>query len=600
MAALQQIFGTPPLPLHKFSGEVATVGRHDECDVVLDSPAVSRYHVRIYFEKNRHFIEDLNSRNGTSVNGEIITARTLLNDGDQVEISTLPFKFLSEDSLAEVSGSWGVKPAVVSLSQVSCDSDDHSLRRVHVGAGDQISNEQLGTDLVHANQILGRVHLAGAGGAWPVVNNSTAKLNHTLRLMYALRQTIHKHDVFSRTLQVLFDVYPAAERIAIVVRNNHGTGIKVAAAVARHATEEVRICLPIVRTAMQGSEALLYAEHAAGGASGSPSSASSSILVTPLVGLVGHSIGAIQMDSSPKGKQLTNDDLEQLVVLSHVVAFVLEQVEATEVHVNRAINTQVTADANQLQAGFNPPEAPIVVGYRLAHDLMSATNVAGDLVDYVRLPNGRVACLLIDVPGRGLEATRLMAVLSRLLIGALSETGSPAKALAATVKNLRERIDDIPLLISVGVMVLDPEKSTVTLAVAGHCPLIRVHANSVAEFREEDFLGPPLGAESGEWQETELQLHDNDILLMFSDGITKLSSPDRKTLSRTERVELIQNCSRGERTIFETRLRNRLAEFRGDSVLADDLAFAMIHRNRNADTVDAREMFSLDSETMDV
>lgn len=599
MAALQQIFGTPPLPLHKFSGDVATIGRHDECDVVLDSPAVSRYHVKIFCENNRYFIEDLNSRNGTSVNGEMISARTLLNDGDQVEISTLPFKFLTEDSLTEASGSWGVKPDVVSLSNAGSDSDEDSLRRMQVGPGDQISNEQLGTDPVHQNQVIGRIQLADGGGAWPVVNNATLKLNHTLRLLYSLRQTTHRSDVFSRTLQVLFDVFAAATRVSILIRNADGDGIEVGAAVARHATDEVRICLPIVRTAMQSSEALLYAEHA-GKSSEEPSQSSASeIMVTPLVGLVGQSIGAIQMDSSHGGKTLTTEDLEQLVVLSHVVAFALEQVLATELHLSRVLAEQNASSAHQLQAGFRPSEPPFVTGYRFAHELVAASNVAGDLVDYIRLPDGRLACLLIDVPGRGLEATRLMVVLSRLLTGTLSETGSPAAALTSTVETLRQRIDNIPLLISVGIMLLDPEKSMMSIAVAGPCQLFHVRADEVLEICDDDFPGPPLGADADSWLETEIQLQDDDLLLLFSDGIAKLSSPDRKPLSRDGQANIIAESAKGNRSVFETRLLKRLEEYRGESVLDDDLAFVMVHRKRNAETIDALGVSSMESETMD-
>ena len=584
--------------MHSFSGEVATVGRHDDCEIVLDSPAVSRYHARIYCENNHFFIEDLGSRNGTSVNGQVTHSRTLLNDGDQVDISTLPFKFLAEDSLSEASGSWGVKPKIISLSKAGSDSDEDSLRRLLVGAGDQISNEQLGTDGIHQSQIICRISLGDSGGAWPVTNNSTAKLNHTLRLLHSLRQTTQPGDVYSRTMQVLFEVFPAAAHLAIVVRNTQGTGIDVVAAVSRYATHEVCICLPIIRTAMHGSEAVLYAEHWGDDTAGHAKNTVSGMLVAPLMNVVGLSIGAIQMDSSHAGKPLTADDLEQLVVLSHVISFALELALATKQHVNRAVAKQANIDANQLQVDFSPSEPPYVAGYRLAHELIPALDVAGDLVDYARLPDGRLACILIDVPGRGLEATRLMALLSHLLSGALNETGSAGKALTETAAELRLRIDSIPLLISVAIMILEQEKSLVTIAVAGHCPCFLIHGTVLQEFRDETFLGPPLGSESGIWLQTEIQLEENDVLLMFSDGITKLSTPDRETLTRAERAQIILDAAKGQRSVLETRLKSRLAAFQGAGILPDDLAFALIHRRNITDTIDANDLPQIESETM--
>ena len=235
-------------------------------------------------------------------------------------------------------------------------------------------------------------------------------------------------------------------------------------------------------------------------------------------------------------------------------------------------------------------------------ELIAATNVAGDLVDYARMPDGKVACFLIDVPGRGLEATGLMAILSRMLIGVLSESDSPGAVLAEAAGMLRRRLDSVPLLISVGIMILDPEESSVKVAVAGHCPLFRIQGSDVTEYTDEDFLGPPLGAEEEEWREAEFRLNDNDVLLLFSDGLTKLSSPDRKILTRAEQLEIIAASAAGHRSVLETRLQKRLAEFRGDAVLADDLAFTMIHRSKAAATVDALRDFTaypIDSETMD-
>ena len=49
------------------------IGRDESCELSVDNPMVSRRHTRVFVEFGRWFIEDLNSRNGTRVNGELIT-----------------------------------------------------------------------------------------------------------------------------------------------------------------------------------------------------------------------------------------------------------------------------------------------------------------------------------------------------------------------------------------------------------------------------------------------------------------------------------------------------------------------------------------------
>src|SRR4249919_3103288 len=72
------------------------LGRHPDCDVVLDSASVSREHAQILRDDGRYFVEDLHSRNGTFVNGKIIQGRQLLVDGDRLKICDLSFTFFAK------------------------------------------------------------------------------------------------------------------------------------------------------------------------------------------------------------------------------------------------------------------------------------------------------------------------------------------------------------------------------------------------------------------------------------------------------------------------------------------------------------------------
>jgi hypothetical protein len=62
------------------------LGRNPDCRVLIPSTSVSRQHARILHDQGRVYIEDLNSRNGTRVNESCIKARTLLREGDRIQI----------------------------------------------------------------------------------------------------------------------------------------------------------------------------------------------------------------------------------------------------------------------------------------------------------------------------------------------------------------------------------------------------------------------------------------------------------------------------------------------------------------------------------
>jgi pSer/pThr/pTyr-binding forkhead associated (FHA) protein len=59
------------------------IGRHRGCDVVLSNLAVSRRHARLVFRDGNWVLQDLQSTNGTAVNGMTV-GRCELRPGDHV------------------------------------------------------------------------------------------------------------------------------------------------------------------------------------------------------------------------------------------------------------------------------------------------------------------------------------------------------------------------------------------------------------------------------------------------------------------------------------------------------------------------------------
>jgi len=74
-----------------------TLGRRPYNDIVIDNLAVSGEHAVLQMAGNDVFIEDLNSTNGTYINGKAIK-KQLLQHNDTVEVGKYKIKYLLEDS----------------------------------------------------------------------------------------------------------------------------------------------------------------------------------------------------------------------------------------------------------------------------------------------------------------------------------------------------------------------------------------------------------------------------------------------------------------------------------------------------------------------
>ncbi len=81
----------PPVILRIPKGITRTVGRTAQADFMLDAPLISRVHCRLTADPSGQLVvEDLESQNGTYVNGQRVE-RATLKTGDQLTIGRVEF-----------------------------------------------------------------------------------------------------------------------------------------------------------------------------------------------------------------------------------------------------------------------------------------------------------------------------------------------------------------------------------------------------------------------------------------------------------------------------------------------------------------------------
>lgn len=84
------------IPVRRFP---FVIGRDDGCNLRPASVEVSRKHCAILLQDGKPFVRDLDSSNGTRVNGEFLVGETELRDYDRLEIGPLLFHVRLERGL---------------------------------------------------------------------------------------------------------------------------------------------------------------------------------------------------------------------------------------------------------------------------------------------------------------------------------------------------------------------------------------------------------------------------------------------------------------------------------------------------------------------
>jgi len=100
MAYLLATNGLDQGQLHELVHGENQIGRESDCQVHLNLPSISRYHVCLLVDDSHFTITDLDSANGTKVNGHPVTNPVSLKSGDTIQIADLDFSFMLEPPVA--------------------------------------------------------------------------------------------------------------------------------------------------------------------------------------------------------------------------------------------------------------------------------------------------------------------------------------------------------------------------------------------------------------------------------------------------------------------------------------------------------------------
>ena len=310
---------TIPLP----EGE-ATLGRDTTNAVAVPDASVSRKHCLLRREEDGRFqIRDLDSRNGTLVNGRAVKEQWLRH-GDEIATGDSVFLFLLEE-----------QEQAVPASRVEFD-DSHPMaetRLIHPREVVYLQPDRLQRELPATSQVARNL-------------NALLKIS---RVVHAIRDL---EELQAQLLDLIFEVLPAG-RGAILLAEGAGQELNCLYARTRHAGQPqlVRVSRTIAHQVMKENVAILGMDVPASGTLRDVESLVASevrtLLCVPLT-VFQRSIGCIYLDSTDAADRFQEDHLQLLTAIAGVSAVALDN--ARRVQWLEEENQRLTTEVRQEQS----------------------------------------------------------------------------------------------------------------------------------------------------------------------------------------------------------------------------------------------------------
>jgi serine phosphatase RsbU (regulator of sigma subunit) len=243
---------------------------------------------------------------------------------------------------------------------------------------------------------------------------------------------------------------------------------------------------------------------------------------------------------------------------------------------NARLYQQQKRFADTMQRSLLPQELPTVPGLDLGavYESPSRVDVGGDVYDFLRLRDGRLAVVVGDVTGHGIEATADMALAKFVFRSLAREHPEPGDFLARANEVACEEVVGGKFITMI-YLAFDPGREEVAVARAGHPP-----ARLVTEDGAVSELGPQglaLGIDSDQsYEEVRAPVPAGAVVCLHTDGIIEARGDDEPY--GEQRLDAVLAAGRG---LSADELAKRVVEdcraFAG-AELADDCAVVIIRR----------------------
>jgi len=485
-------------------GSSLTVGRAGHCALVIRDSAASRQHLEIRTSDGDYVCRDLNSRNGTVVNG-VRTRSCKLHHGDRIEIGETTFRF-------------------------------------------EVGNENV-TAAPDKTVFLQTV-LDPAGREQELQPSSVSKdfLEAAYTLMNALSSNFNTCELVDRILQITTDGIRAQRGAVLFAGPDEellpcavcGNVHMIRNGVVRPAgMDAIEISETVARRVLQNGENVLFESARTDGVVDSSASISAlnltSILCVP-IRTKNHILGILYIDTDITDHAYTQDDLLLAAAAGNSAGLALQNARNHQELLEKQRLDQDIEAAWTIQEGFLVSDWPTDdARFEVYGTTQPAKIVGGDFYDFARIDDGRLGMLIGDVSGKGMSAALTMAqLLAEFRMGARG-VRSPAELL----RRLNERLvtrSRRGMFCTVSLVAIDLRTGSFTGANAGHHPMLVVSRKGVATTLEAS--GPPIGILPGiSWDDTTGTVSPGGTLFFYTDGIVEARAGTTVVPARSPTVE---------------------------------------------------------------
>jgi len=505
------------------------IGRSPDNHLVLRDNRASRNHAVIRTRGSDFIIEDAGSRNGIEING-VKQASAVLTPGDTI-------RFGVEDSYELV---FVLEPQQAPTATIQTQAHHGGLR----------------------------------------------KLRSMLEVARSLQGALSIDHVLASVVDAALEI-TNCDRGFLLLANAEGLETRIARAAGGAPLDAANLEIPhaVLHKALRSRTDLLTM-HFDGGSS--PNLSVRSVVCVPLIKVragdmsetalvasISDSVGLLYLDSREFHAELTSTSRDLVQSLAIEASFVLENARLLEEERQKQKMEQELRIAQIIQQDLLPAaeQYPLTGWLRAAGLYVSSKLVGGDYFDILPAGDSRYDIVMADVSGKGVSSALLASLLQGAFVMATAEQIPPSVILERINRFLLSRTSGEKYATIFIASIF--KEAPMQWANAGHCAPLLLRSNG--HVYELSPTGMPVGMlDIAEWKDAALSLEPQDLLVLYTDGVSEAMNRAREFYGPGRLVAAIQRNFHLPVDELTAAVRADIAEFTGGEPQRDDLTLLIL------------------------
>ncbi len=247
--------------------------------------------------------------------------------------------------------------------------------------------------------------------------------------------------------------------------------------------------------------------------------------------------------------------------------------------------------AQDIQQTLLPSDVPELEGYEIASYYQAAKEVGGDYYDFIEVDKDTLGIVVADVSGKGVPGSLIMTMIRTALRTEARSIKSASEVLARVndfvVNDMKKG-----MFVTLFYVIIDSKKRRINYASAGHNPMILYRQGTKNTY----YLNPrgfPVGISLPDpslfkksIESDTIQLAEDDILIIYTDGITEAMNNRRELFSEERLQKAVRDYGNLHVQEFIDNLKEEIDSFAEGFEQSDDITLVAIKEKSSPEKIE--------------